>query len=128
MPTRPRPKPRPGRPQGTPSFNAPLAQVFGEMIRERRLKLGISQEELAHQCDVERSYVGRIERGKSQPGLHLIFKLTDALRMDAGRLVRQIRLAVQGLEHSARPVREKLVEPRTASRVKPASVGSKSRQ
>lgn len=128
MPTRPRPKPRPGRPQGTPSFNAPLAQVFGEMIRERRLKLRISQEELAHQCDVERSYVGRIERGKSQPGLHLIFKLTDALRMDVGRLVRQLRVAVERLERPARPIREKRVEERTVPRLELTSSGSKPRR
>ncbi len=128
MPNRPRPKPRPGRPHGTPSFSAPLAQIFGEMIRERRLGLGISQEELAHQCDLERSYVGRIERGKSQPGLHLIFKLTDALRMDVGRLVRDVRLAFHGLERLARPAREKRTKERTTARVKAGSLGAKSRQ
>ncbi len=98
------------------------------MIRERRLKLRISQEELAHQCDVERSYVGRIERGKSQPGLHLIFKLTDALRMDVGRLVRQLRVAVERLERPARPIREKRVEERTVPRLELTSSGSKPRR
>jgi transcriptional regulator with XRE-family HTH domain len=105
-----------------------LAQIFGELIRERRLKVGISQEELAHQCDIERSYVGRIERGTSQPGLHLIFKLSDALRMDVGRLVREVHIAVQGLPAPRSLARDKRVVEREVSRMKPTSASSKPRR
>jgi transcriptional regulator with XRE-family HTH domain len=49
--------------------------------------MGVSQEALAHAADVERSYLGRIERGESQPTLHVILKVARALGIAAGTLV-----------------------------------------
>lgn len=76
-----------GRPKGAGSFHAASAEAFGEVIRAARLQAGIAQEALAYMADVERSYLGRIERGQSQPTLYLIFKIADALGYDAGELV-----------------------------------------
>jgi transcriptional regulator with XRE-family HTH domain len=36
---------------------------LGELIRERRLKLGFSQEELAFRCGFDRTYISLLERG-----------------------------------------------------------------
>jgi transcriptional regulator with XRE-family HTH domain len=38
-------------------------QAFGRTIRELREERGISQEELAHRCGLDRSYMGATERG-----------------------------------------------------------------
>lgn len=51
------------------------------------MEMGVSQEALAHAADVERSYLGRIERGESQPTLHVILKVARALGIAAGTLV-----------------------------------------
>lgn len=87
MPIRHRPKPKRGRPRGAASFHAPSAVAFGTVVREARLEAGISQEALAYMANVERSYLGRIERGLSQPTLYLIFKVAAALAYDAATLI-----------------------------------------
>ena len=94
MPTRHREKPRAGRPKGAGSFHSASAKAFGAVVREARLHAGIAQEDLAHMSNVERSYFGRIERGQSQPTLHLIFKVADALGYDVGELMAVVRSRV----------------------------------
>ena len=91
MPTRHRAQPKRGRPKGAPSFHAPSAVAFGAVVREARLKAGIAQEALAYMADVERSYLGRLERGQSQPTLYVIFKVADALGYDVGLLLSVVR-------------------------------------
>lgn len=56
-------------------------------MREARLEAGISQEAMAFKSEVERSYLGRIERGESQPTLYVILKVAAALGYEAGALV-----------------------------------------
>ena len=43
----------------------PLRRRLGERLRELRYAAGLSQEGLAHRVGVDRTYVGRIERGES---------------------------------------------------------------
>ncbi len=56
-----------------------LIQQFGASLREARLKLGISQEELAMKAEVDRTYVSGIERGRRNPSLLMMGRLADAL-------------------------------------------------
>jgi transcriptional regulator with XRE-family HTH domain len=49
--------------------------------------MGISQEELASAAQVERSHMGKIERGTHSPSLALIFRLAIALSVTPGELV-----------------------------------------
>ena len=48
---------------------------FGEKIKELRSKKGISQEKLAFDIGVDRSYMGFIERGERNPTLSKIRKI-----------------------------------------------------
>jgi transcriptional regulator with XRE-family HTH domain len=86
MPTRPR-KPAVGRPKGTSTFDAASAKAFGDVVRAARAKAGISQEELAHLSNMDRSYFSKIERGLSQPTLFAIFKISSALGYKAATLI-----------------------------------------
>jgi transcriptional regulator with XRE-family HTH domain len=52
-----------------------------------RLELGLSQEELAATAAVERSHMGKIERGEHIPNFVLILRLAKALRVTPGHLV-----------------------------------------
>ena len=56
-------------------------------IKARRGRLDISQEELAHRADVHRSFVAKLEVGKSQPSLAVLVRIADALEVDAAELV-----------------------------------------
>ncbi|MEQ9906357.1 helix-turn-helix transcriptional regulator [Pectobacterium odoriferum] len=68
-----------GRPAGTTTFDAELAQAFGAAVRALRMERGIAQETLANLAGVERSHMGKIERGEHAPSLAIIFKIARAL-------------------------------------------------
>jgi transcriptional regulator with XRE-family HTH domain len=70
---------QPGRPAGVTTFDAELAKAFGAAIRALRKERGIAQESLASLASIERSHVGKIERGEHLPTLALIFKIAGAL-------------------------------------------------
>lgn len=53
--------------------------AFGRQVRALRVQHGLSQEELAHLAELDRSYVGGIERGERNVGLDNIHRLADAL-------------------------------------------------
>ena len=53
--------------------------LFGELVRKKRQKKGISQEELAFRSGLHRTYVGSVERGERNVSLENIFILAIAL-------------------------------------------------
>jgi len=63
---------------------------FGKALRERRHKLGVSQEEFADLCGLDRTYVGGIERGERNVGLANIEKLAKALKISLSELFRGV--------------------------------------
>lgn len=62
-------------------------KAFGVRVREERLKRGITQEQLVHQAELDRSYVGRVERGERNVSLDNIYRLANALSIEADSLV-----------------------------------------
>lgn len=80
-------KPVAGRPKGTKSFVPAPAIAFGKAVRARRIEVGLSQEDLASTASVERSHMGKIERGEHMPNFVLILRLAIALNIPAGELV-----------------------------------------
>ncbi|MBY4674335.1 helix-turn-helix domain-containing protein [Burkholderia multivorans] len=70
---------RRGRPTGTTTYEAELAIAFGAAVRALRTADGVAQETLAHLADIERSHLGKIERGEHMPTLASIFKIARAL-------------------------------------------------
>jgi transcriptional regulator with XRE-family HTH domain len=62
--------------------------AFGSAVRARRGELGLSQEELAHRCDLDRTYVGGVERGERNIGLINIYAIAAALELPAYELLR----------------------------------------
>lgn len=60
-----------------------LAKDFGNKIREIRKQEGISQEGLAGLADLDRTYIGGIERGIRNPSLKNIGKIAKALKVKA---------------------------------------------
>lgn len=56
---------------------------FGGRIRELRQQKELSQEELAQRAEIDRTYVGGVERGERNLSLLNIKKLADALGVKA---------------------------------------------
>ena len=65
-----------------------LRQAFAANLRRLRHAKGISQEELAYSADVNRSYLSKLEKGVSYPGLEIIAKLAAVLEVEASELLR----------------------------------------
>jgi len=63
-----------------------LHKSFGARIRYFRLKIGLSQEELAGRCGLDRAYVGGIERGERNPSLKNISIIASNLQVPISAL------------------------------------------
>ncbi len=59
----------------------PHVVAFGKRVRELRKEKGISQENLALMSGIDRSYMGKIERGEFNITLIKIFLISDALEV-----------------------------------------------
>jgi transcriptional regulator with XRE-family HTH domain len=59
---------------------------FGRALRRRRQKLGVSQEVFADMCQLDRTYIGGIERGERNVALLNIEKIAKALRLSIAQL------------------------------------------
>ena len=55
---------------------------FGKNLRKQRKENGLSQEELALSAELDRSYVGGIERGERNPSLNVILQLAAAIGIE----------------------------------------------
>jgi transcriptional regulator with XRE-family HTH domain len=78
---------RPGRPLGSVTADPVLAAAFGSAVRSARTARGVAQETLANLAGIERSHVGKIERGEHMPTLAAVLKLAAAMDMPGADLV-----------------------------------------
>ncbi len=63
-----------------------LIESFGVAVRRLREQNGWSQEQLAERSDLNRSYVGEIERGRVIPSIVTAQKLANALQLNTSGL------------------------------------------
>ncbi|ABP78358.1 transcriptional regulator, Cro/CI family [Stutzerimonas stutzeri A1501] len=59
-----------------------LAKALGGKIREQRKARGFSQDALALACKVDRSYMGRIERGEVNITVEKLYRIAWTLECD----------------------------------------------
>jgi transcriptional regulator with XRE-family HTH domain len=63
---------------------------FGKSLRQKRHKLGVSQEEFADMCHLDRTYIGGIERGERNVALVNLAKIARTLRLSIAQLFRGV--------------------------------------
>lgn len=91
-----------GRPVGATTFEVAPALAFGATVRAARTEDGIAQETLAHMAGIERSHMGKIERGEHMPTLVLILKIARALGRSAGELMLETEARLPSEWHQSR--------------------------
>jgi len=73
-----------------------LCRAFGEAVRQRRLELEMTQEEVAHRAGLNRSYITDIERGSRNISITNVARLVHALETTVPEFFRAYGL--EGLE------------------------------
>lgn len=60
---------------------------LAEKIKKAREEAGMSQEELAHQAGLYRTYIGHLENAKYSPTAYVIYKISKVLKIKADDLL-----------------------------------------
>lgn len=68
-------------------MNQELAISIGTKIRETRKSKSISQEQLALRTAIDRSYLGRIERGEVNITVEKLYQISQTLEVDPKNLL-----------------------------------------
>ncbi|MGC4397647.1 helix-turn-helix domain-containing protein [Hydrogenophaga sp. T2] len=80
-------------PASSPRYaDDPALVALGAAIRRLRTARGISQEELAHRCAIDRAYMSSIERGKQNAGVMTLLGIAAALEITAAQLLHEAQL------------------------------------
>ena len=66
---------------------ADILKRFGTRVRELRKEQGYSQENFAYACELERTYMGGIERGQRNVALRNIERIADTLGISVAELM-----------------------------------------
>ena len=67
---------------------SPLALLFGQRLRARRMALNLTQVMLFEQTGVAASYISLIERGRSNPSLDILEALSRAVGSSVSEMLR----------------------------------------
>ncbi|MBS9774941.1 MAG: helix-turn-helix transcriptional regulator [Tenacibaculum sp.] len=74
--------------EGTPERNAfrekAMAWYYGEILKEKRKELKITQVQLAEKTGLKRSYISRVEQGNTDIQLSSLLRISQALGLQFG--------------------------------------------
>ncbi len=71
-----------------------ISNAFGKVLRELRLKAGLTQEQLALEADIRRTFVSVLELGQQQPSITSVYKLSKALNISMSRIMELVELEI----------------------------------
>ena len=64
-----------------------LQTTFGQVLKALRDEHGLSQQQLALDSDLDRTYISLLERGLRQPTLGTVFKIAEVLKVSPSDIV-----------------------------------------
>lgn len=71
-----------------------LEERFGVLLKKLRTDKGLTQEQLADECELDRTYISLLERGQRQPTLSTLFKIAEVLKVSASSIVKELEKGV----------------------------------
>lgn len=80
-----------------------LTVAISRAIRERRISLGVSQEELGNRADLHRTYISDIEAGRRNLSLRSLFRLALGLGLSVSDLLKMAELKTDAAAAVAAP-------------------------
>lgn len=67
-----------------------LQRKFGLILKKLRLEKGLSQESLAYQAKIDRTYISDIEKGERNISLKIIERLSETLQISPSEFFKKI--------------------------------------
>lgn len=74
-----------------PSKNTKLIEALGIELKVRRQQLGLTQEDLAGRCELDRPYLSLLEVGRKQPTISVLLLLADGLELSLSSLMKRVQ-------------------------------------
>lgn len=81
-----------------------IGQIIGERIKQLRKKRKWSQEELAHRANINRTYIGELERGEKNATIDILAKVVNALETTFEELFQYVQPPVENKDNNILPV------------------------
>jgi transcriptional regulator with XRE-family HTH domain len=69
---------------------SPEIEIFGQVIRENRERRELSQEALAFESGLDRSYISSLEHGKYRATVSTVFAIARVFKMRPSELIRAV--------------------------------------
>lgn len=73
-----------------------LVELLGRNVRDQRRRRGLSQEELAHDAGMKRSYLSDLERGTRNPTVRALGRIATALGIPPEDLLSKSESGLKG--------------------------------
>lgn len=64
--------------------------MLGDVLKSFREEAGMTQEALAFEAEVDRTYISQLERNKKSPTLDVLFRLCEAMGVKASELISRV--------------------------------------
>ena len=71
--------------------NEQIYELMGKLIRSRRKKLNLTQDDLARRVNLMRTSITNIEKGRQKIQVHTLFDLAAALEVDPVTLIPSLK-------------------------------------
>lgn len=110
-----------------------LYQHIGRELRRRRLKLGMTQADLAEATDELRTSITNIEAGRQRPPVHVLYRLCSVLGLEPGDTLPRIadvseqsgnRVRIEALDRTVPPLTAAFVQDILQNEERPKDDGS----
>ncbi|GAB1773223.1 helix-turn-helix domain-containing protein [Priestia megaterium] len=72
-----------------------IEQAFGIVIKKYRLEHSMSQEKLAFESELDRTFISLLERGKRRPTLNTLFSISKVFKINPYKIVKEIENLLQ---------------------------------
>ncbi len=75
-----------------------ILAALGQLVKQRRVALKISQEELGLRANLDRTYISGVERGLRNPSLTALTSLASGLGITIANLLDNLEIEVEKIE------------------------------
>ncbi|PSB34848.1 helix-turn-helix domain-containing protein [Chlorogloea sp. CCALA 695] len=75
-----------------------ILAALGQLVKQRRVALKISQEELGLRANLDRTYISGVERGLRNPSLTALTSLASGLGITVANLLDNLEIEVEKIK------------------------------